>query len=152
MKKRIVAILLVLAMAVCAFPVCAFADNPQVQSATTAAVSKPAQDLWFKDHNGADYYVYSGTIISTTQNTSYKGYILVIQDVLYELSKELPNVNFNPQGVDGIFGQNTRSAVVCFQVAYIGANEADGVVGPTTWWYLYARWILDLGARSLSNV
>ena len=152
MKKRIVALLLVLVMAVCAFPVCAFADNPQAQPATTAAVSKPAQDLWFKDHNGNDYYVYSGRIISTTQNTSWTGYILVIQNVLYELYKEFSNDNFYPGRVDGIFGQNTKSAVVCFQVAYISANDADGVVGPTTWWYLYTQWILDLGACNLSYV
>ena len=139
-------------MAVCAFPVCAFADNPQAHSAASTTVSKPAQNLYFKDYAGADYRVYSGTVISTTQNTTWKGYILVIQDVLDRLSRTLSVDSFNPQGVDGIFGENTRSAVVSFQWIFIGENDADGVVGPTTWWFLHTRWIGDLGSCNLSHV
>lgn len=152
MKKKLVALLLVLTMALCLFPASAFADDLQTQSTSPARVSKPAQNLYFKDAYGADYLIYSGNLVSTTQNSSWKGYVLVIQDVLDGLSSELHNNNFNPQGVDGVFGKNTKSAVVCFQVAYIGANDADGVVGPTTWWFLYNRWIFDLGCCSLSHV
>lgn len=150
MKKRIVAILLVLAMAVCAFPVCAFADNPQVQSATTATLSIPAQTLRFKDCNGDIYRVESGTLVS--QGSSHVGYILVIQEVLHRLYLHTGNNNFNPNGVDGIFGNGTRSAVVCFQVAYISANDADGVVGPTTWWYLHDTWKNELNSPYLTSV
>lgn len=152
MKKRLVAMLLVLVMAVCAFPVCAFADNPQMQPASTTTVSKPARYLCFKDYSGADYIIYSGNVISTTQNSSWTGYVLVIQDVLDGLYRALGNNNLNPRGADGTFGPNTRAAVVCFQVAYIGPNDADGAVGPTTWWFLYNEWISELNHCNLSHV
>lgn len=151
MKKKVVAILLVLVMAVCAFPVSAFADHDQYQaSVTTAAVSKPAQTLRFKDCNGNTYKVDSSTVIS--QGSSHVGYILVIQEVLQRLYWHTGNTNYNPNGVDGIFGNGTRLAVVCFQVAYISANDADGVVGPTTWWYLHDVWENVLNSPNLTSV
>ena len=47
------------------------------------------------------------------------------------LQNLLAERGFNPGAVDGIFGDNTESAVKQFQ----GANSlsADGVVGPNTW-------------------
>lgn len=150
MKKRLVATLLVLVMAVCVFPVCAFADYDQPQTHATSAVSKPAQTLWFKDSEGNAYSVYSGTVVS--KGSSHTGYVLVIQEVLYRLSVAKENDNFNPNGIDGTFGEGTRLAVVCFQVAYISANDADGAVGPTTWWYLHNRWVYDLRSTSLTSV
>ncbi|MGC9379481.1 peptidoglycan-binding domain-containing protein [Streptomyces sp. MH13] len=35
--------------------------------------------------------------------------------------------------VDGDFGPRTRDAVRWFQRTYMGAAEADGIVGPKTW-------------------
>ncbi|MCU0696226.1 MAG: peptidoglycan-binding protein [Myxococcaceae bacterium] len=46
------------------------------------------------------------------------------------LQQTLQSRGFSPQGVDGIFGRNTRAAVVAFQRA--NGLAADGVVGPDT--------------------
>lgn len=35
--------------------------------------------------------------------------------------------------IDGDFGPRTRAAVRWFQKEYMGAGEADGIVGPKTW-------------------
>lgn len=46
------------------------------------------------------------------------------------LQQALTTRGFNPQGVDGAFGNNTRAAVIAFQRAQ--GITADGVVGPDT--------------------
>jgi peptidoglycan hydrolase-like protein with peptidoglycan-binding domain len=46
------------------------------------------------------------------------------------LQEALNSRGFNPQGVDGIFGNNTRAAVIAFQRAQ--GITADGIVGPDT--------------------
>jgi len=46
------------------------------------------------------------------------------------LQQALQNRGFSPQGVDGIFGNNTRSAVMAFQRSQ--GIAVDGVVGPDT--------------------
>jgi peptidoglycan hydrolase-like protein with peptidoglycan-binding domain len=37
----------------------------------------------------------------------------------------------NPQGVDGVFGQNTKTATQAFQTAK--SLAADGIIGQQTW-------------------
>ena len=144
MKKRLIAVLLVLTMAICAFPASAFADNASISPMSVT------EELEFLDHYKNPYTVESSTIVSTTTNSSYTGYVIVIQEVLYRYYLRTGNTNFNPQGVDGVFGNNTRLAVVSFQVAKLGANEADGVVGPKTWAALYDVWANTLGSPSLT--
>lgn len=46
------------------------------------------------------------------------------------LQQALTNRGFNPQGIDGAFGNNTRAAVMAFQRAQ--GLTADGIVGPDT--------------------
>lgn len=46
------------------------------------------------------------------------------------LQQELGRRGFDPQGADGIFGNNTRAAVMAFQRAQ--GIAVDGVVGPDT--------------------
>ena len=46
------------------------------------------------------------------------------------LQQALTTRGFNPRGVDGSFGNNTRAAVIAFQRAQ--GITADGVVGPDT--------------------
>lgn len=146
MKKRIIAVILVLAMAICAFPVSAFADNASGQ---TASPMTAASIMNFYDHNGNRYPVETSTIVSTTTNSSYTGYVIVIQEVLYRYYLYTGTNNYNPKGVDGIFGNNTRLALVSFQVDTMGANQADGVVGPKTWAKLHEIWEL-LGSPNLT--
>lgn len=147
MKKRIIAMLLVLVMAICAFPASAFADYDQGPTASpmTAASSKE-----FYDRFGNSYYVDTSTLVSTTHNSSYTGYVIVIQEVLYRYYLRTGNSNYNPQGVDGVFGNNTKLAVVSFQVAMLGENEADGVVGPKTWNKIHYVWQSILGSPNLT--
>lgn len=46
------------------------------------------------------------------------------------LQQALTNRGFNPQGVDGAFGNNTRAAVIAFQRSQ--GLSADGIVGADT--------------------
>ncbi|MFT3709106.1 MAG: peptidoglycan-binding domain-containing protein [Archangium sp.] len=46
------------------------------------------------------------------------------------LQQALTDRGFNPQGVDGAFGNNTKSAVMAFQRAQ--GIKVDGIVGPDT--------------------
>ena len=48
-----------------------------------------------------------------------------------DLQQALVNAGFDPKGVDGSFGPNTRAAVVAFQQSQ--GLAADGVVGINTW-------------------
>lgn len=138
------AIILVLSLAMCIFPASAFADSPQLDQ--FAAASGIIYN--FRDRNGNIYPVNSDTLVTT--GSSHTGYIIVIQEVLHRLYSATGNPNFNPNGIDGIFGSGTRSAVVCFQVQYLGANEADGVVGSKTWRQLYTVYTNILGSPNLT--
>jgi hypothetical protein len=54
-----------------------------------------------------------------------------------ELQRALKEKGFDPQGTDGNFGTNTRSAVIAFQRA--NGLEPDGVVGKDTRAALFGR-------------
>lgn len=144
--RRIVAVFLVLAIAICLLPAAAFADN-----ADTSAVPSTQSIMYaFRAHDGR-YTIVNGDVIMM-KGTSYKNYVSIIQSVLTELYKKTGNANYNPKGVDGIFGDDTHLAVVCFQVAYMGANEGDGAVGQRTWAKLQEVWTDVLGSPALPGV
>ncbi|WP_311202025.1 peptidoglycan-binding domain-containing protein [Aquibacillus koreensis] len=48
-----------------------------------------------------------------------------------QIQRALQQVNFNPQGIDGIYGPNTEDAVRRFQSMY-AALVNDGIYGPET--------------------
>jgi peptidoglycan hydrolase-like protein with peptidoglycan-binding domain len=47
------------------------------------------------------------------------------------LQKNLTELGYNTKGTDGIFGNNTKTAVIEFQKAY--GLTADGCCGLATW-------------------
>lgn len=74
------------------------------------------------------------SVSSTTQALRYgdRGWrVTYLQCVLRSMG--YPTV-----AVDGVFGSNTRRAVVDFQY-YIAGITADGIVGPVTWRHLHER-------------
>ena len=144
--RRIVAVFLVLAIAICLLPAAAFADNAE----TSAEPS--THSIWyaFKAYDGR-YVTVNGDVIMM-KGTSYKNYVNIIQSVLTELYKYTDKSKFNPKGVDGKFGDDTHLAVVCFQVAYMGADEGDGAVGQRTWAKLQDVWTNLLGSPALPGV
>lgn len=145
--KKIIALLLILVMAICVFPVSAFAEAESPFGLNTNVEDLPRM-LWFKYSDGTVYTVDSNILVS--QGSGYTGYVIVIQEVLDRLCRYTGYNNINPNGIDGVFGNGTRLAVVSFQVAYIGAQAGDGVVGPTTWKKLFIQWYDTLGAPNLT--
>ena len=52
-------------------------------------------------------------------------------DSVRECQQILKNLSYNIGNVDGIYGPNTRDAVIQFQLN--NGLQADGIVGPATW-------------------
>lgn len=115
MKKKLVAILLVLIMTVCVFPVCAFAD------AGYSSVS-------FTGSSGAYYYVsYSDTSTWVGWRYSTAGKpVSMVQAYLY-MDGQLSSRS----DIDSYFGNITETAIRGYQYNH-GMTE-DGVVGTDTW-------------------
>jgi peptidoglycan hydrolase-like protein with peptidoglycan-binding domain len=66
-----------------------------------------------------------------------------------DLQRKLAGAGFNPGGVDGVFGPNTRNAVIRFQSAHhLGV---DGVVGPQTWGALGGSSFTTGGGGGVNN-
>ncbi len=149
MKKCIVTFIIMICVIICVFPTCAFADASQPFGINTNIDDLPRM-LWFKYSDGTVYYVDSQVLVS--QGSSHTGYVIVIQEVLDRLYRYTGNNNINPHGIDGSFGDNTRLAVVSFQVAYIGQQAGDGVVGPVTWKKIYIQWKDTLGSPNLAHL
>jgi len=115
MKKRLIAILLALVMAVCVFPVSAFAD------ANYNSVS-------FTGSSGIYYSVtYSNTLtwVGWTHATSGKP-VSMVQAYLF-MDGQLNSRD----DIDSYFGNVTETAIRGYQYNH-GMTE-DGVVGTNTW-------------------
>lgn len=59
--------------------------------------------------------------------------VVVVQASLNRISQNYPAIPKIP-AVDGVFGSRTRSAVVAFQQIF--GLDADGIVGPATWYQI----------------
>ena len=49
----------------------------------------------------------------------------------------MKDLGYEPGGIDGIFGYNTKRAVKMFQVKYCSFLKVDGIVGARTWDVLF---------------
>lgn len=128
MKKRLVALLLVLTLVVCAFPISAFA------AATTRAVGmfgtrdKPANGSNSDTNWYYSYYTNTAYWVGWRYSTAGKP-VYMIQAYLFadgEFSTLLD--------IDGYFGNNTETKIRAYQYKYRndGLSE-DGVAGGDTW-------------------
>lgn len=52
-------------------------------------------------------------------------------DAVRHAQQRLTTLGFDPRGVDGIFGANTRTATIAFQKS--AGLKQDGIIGPKTW-------------------
>lgn len=135
MKKRAISILLALVMAVCVFPVSAFAVGTPVSPPSNLQ----SYETFFYNKYGNYYYVNKNT------NVSYGavwGYVTCIQDLMNRFYECTGNTAYYVGKVDSDFGTKTKNAVMTFQ-----ANQgiaADGIVGPGTWTVFNTRWQYDL--------
>lgn len=77
---------------------------------------------------------------TTINSTSYPGYYIQYGSTGYyvgQVQTRLNGLGFNCGSVDQDFGSMTKNAVIAFQRSR-GLGQ-DGVVGPTTWSYLFNR-------------
>tara|TARA_A100001388_G_scaffold277250_1_gene267615 strand:- start:6043 stop:6342 length:300 start_codon:yes stop_codon:yes gene_type:complete len=54
------------------------------------------------------------------------------------VQERLKDLGYEPGGIDGIFGYNTKRAVKMFQVKYCSFLKVDGIVGARTWDVLFS--------------
>lgn len=72
-------------------------------------------------------------------------------NAVYELQRNLTVLGYSTNGIDGIFGNDTKNAVISFQKAY--GLSADGIVGSETQYFItkamdyHNKGILTVGSR-----
>ena len=68
-----------------------------------------------------------------SSNTEYVKFLQRFLCVLPTTHELIYNTDNTYHGVDGGFGWVTEEAVLVFQTAFLGQDEADGIVGINTW-------------------
>lgn len=135
MKRKIIAILLVLTMAVCAFPMSAFAADNDESAAPRYIASSNDYCIYIALE---PYTVPYGTVLSYG---SKGGHVYTAQMKLNEVSMKEKNASISVGTVDGDFGNNTRNGTYAFQRWFNTVNSVygmseigvDGVIGNQTW-------------------
>ena len=142
MKKKLISIFLALALAVCAFPVSAFAAvNPG--TIASPMVGTVVDNHYVLSINTQEYRVPLNTVLSYTNpgpNTK-NDYVKIGQMALNCAYGRNPNAQCYVGNPDGYFGLQTHTGTVAFQefwhtVMYSSTNldlEADGIIGNKTW-------------------
>lgn len=129
--KRIMVFMIVAAL-LGALGVCAYADD-----VSTLVIDTNRDCGWYSYQNYTFcvertlYQIPMGTICSRYQNSSVYGYVYPIQYILADFSEYHENDNYNPRGLDGIFGTGTEAATAYYQGTR--GLSADGRVGDNTW-------------------
>lgn len=142
MKKRLISALLVLVIAICMFPVSAFAINPN-----TPPSGLGSNETWFRTANDQYYIVNKNTLVK--QGDKW-GHVACIQSLMNKFYGCTGNSYYYVGSIDSDFGPKTHTAVRTFQ-ANMGLT-ADGIVGPQTWSTFHTRWLADLNGCKLPSV
>lgn len=141
MKKRLIALLLVLLMTACILPADAFAAAPPEISPYSIR-DKAFNGLYHIMIRNVEYTVPSGTLLANDGGTVYNEYTRTAQRKLIEASEFSGQVALDPGSPDGYFGNNTAFAVEAFQrywnsdIRFIyleGTIGVDGMIGGETW-------------------
>lgn len=137
MKKRIIALLLVLIMSVCILSVAAFADSG---ASTMSARSGSYYDggYLFYISETARKILYH-TICSRYQNSTVYNYVHTVQYILNDFAEYNENRGYDPGDLDGIFGAQTESATAYYQGRK--GLSPDGRVGDNTWTSFVEQWV-----------
>ena len=147
MKKRIMkaVALFSLAMMIITFSASASAETNLASTYTTPASYERDEYNLYTSYG--HFTVPGGTVIgknvsSTSSSTLKATYTRAAQAALTTIhnNPHLSGFDCDPNGVDGLFGDNTRNAVISFQTtirAYLDSNvSVDGDVGSQTWYWL----------------
>lgn len=134
--KKLIAILLVLTMAVCALPMSAFADYDTKVDSEIETRHEDATHFFIMI-SGNPYSVKKGTVIS---NGSRGREVGVAQMKLNEVSDK-GGGGWAAISADEVFGPNTQNATYAFQGWFNGVRHTygaaaigvDGIIGDQTW-------------------
>lgn len=139
MKKKIISLLLILALAVCIFPASAFALTNVDESIASTAFRSTASDgycIWVGD---SKFIVPYGTVIS---EGSRGDAVYVAQrkfNEMFEKEGKYGYTGFDVGYPDSIFGERTKIGAITFQTwynvnSYDGVTlTVDGIIGPMSW-------------------
>lgn len=140
MKKKLVALLLVLTMVLCVFPASAFAAPASTNATIVDKAWSDGKYHMIIYH--VEYTVPKGIVLQNDGGSVYRSHTKTAQLKLTEISDDFKQNDIDPQGRDGYFGKNTESAVWAFQnywndsMAYwyaAGTVDVDGIIGGQTW-------------------
>jgi len=113
------------------------ASAASVPAAAPAGVATTYTCHYSWKSSGGLSYLYAGYSDTNTTNTKYGqtgNRVIEVQCLLTYWANRVGDSKFDPKGVDGQFGDNTKSAVVNTQkVCFSDSSEWDGEVGPKTW-------------------
>jgi hypothetical protein len=118
---------------------------PGVASAATAAPVSAATTYSCYYSVASNDYLYAGWSSTLTTNTAYgqaNDRVKEVQCLLTEWAYDHGAAKYDPQGVDGQFGSNTKAAVINAQKYCFPSDSSqwDGEVGPKTWPCLRYYW------------
>lgn len=133
MKKKVISLLLVFALIISVVPTHAFAANGNTASTYASSTAVYV----FRNRSGGEYDIRANEYIGMGYSNP-TGHVIIIQVLLNRIVWETDDTGFSAGTVDGLFGTNTRNAVIYFQ-NWKGLS-ADGIVGPDTWAALHSAY------------